>query len=92
MGLPSASVNQLGSTFAPTRLASTALLPAMPLVAASKRKGASSLAGAAMAMGFVPTLGSAPKVGSSPMPPAVMVAPTMSSLAASMAWWPMASE
>ena len=91
-GVPSRSVIQPGSSSAPTLCASLILLPAIALVAASNRKGASFRAGAAMAMGFVPSRGSAANVGTIFAPDEVIVSPTMSSSAASIAWWPIGPE
>ena len=64
----------------------------MAVVAASNSRKGSFLAGAAMAIGLVPSRGSAPSGGTASEPAAVYVTPTMSSLAAIIAWWPMAPE
>ena len=92
MGAPSRPAIHPPSMFAPTRLASCSLFPAMADVAASNSRNGSDLAGAAMAIGLVPIRGSAPNVGSTSSPPAVAVMPTISACAASIAWCPIAPE
>ena len=90
IGWPSVSATHPGNRFDPTRVASPILFPATAEVATSNSTGGCCFAGAAIAIGLVPKRRSAPKVGTTLGWVAVIHMPTISSLAASMAWCPTA--